>query len=231
VVVAAHNEAERLADTLAALARVFPGAPTWVADDGSSDASAEIAGESGARVLSSGRAIGKGAAMTGAVRIAVRELSARPVETGDQRIIVLCDGDLGDSAGALAALARSVASGEADVAVGAFAKRAGGGFGLALGFARWAIARRCGLRTRAPISGQRALSVGVLDAVLPFAPGFGMELGMTIDAVRAGYRLVEIELALEHRVSGRTPAGFLHRGSQLRDFVRVYVSRRKRWRA
>ena len=30
--------------------------------------------------------------------------------------------------------------------------------------------------------------------LLPFAPGFGMELGMTIDALRAGYRVVEVEL-------------------------------------
>ena len=43
VVVAAHNEADRIAATLAALARAFPGAPVWVADDGSRDATAEIA--------------------------------------------------------------------------------------------------------------------------------------------------------------------------------------------
>ena len=35
---------------------------------------------------------------------------------------------------------------------------------------------------------------------------------MTIDAVRAGYRLCEIELDLEHRATGRTVGGFLHRG-------------------
>ncbi len=37
MIVAAYNEAERIAATLAALARAFPGAPLWVADDGSSD--------------------------------------------------------------------------------------------------------------------------------------------------------------------------------------------------
>jgi hypothetical protein len=66
----------------------------------------------------------------------------------------------------------------------------------------------------------------VLADVLPFAPGFGMELGMTIDAVRAGYRVIEIELELAHRASGRTLAGFAHRGRQLVDFVRVYLARR-----
>jgi len=52
-----------------------------------------------------------------------------------------------------------------------------------------------------------------------------MEIGMTVDAVRAGYRLGEYEIDLEHRVTGRTLSGFLHRGAQLRDFVRVFLSR------
>ena len=62
--------------------------------------------------------------------------------------------------------------------------------------------------------------------MLPFAHGFGMEIGMTIDAVRAGHRVAEIELDLAHRASGRTLAGFAHRGRQLVDFVRAYLARR-----
>jgi hypothetical protein len=65
----------------------------------------------------------------------------------------------------------------------------------------------------------------VLRDVIPFADGFGMELGMTIDALRAGYRLAEIELDLSHRATGRTPRGFAHRARQLRDFVRAYRAR------
>ena len=95
-----------------------------------------------------------------------------------------------------------------------------------VGFARFAIRRRCGLRTRAPISGQRALRADVLPDVLPFARGFGMELGMTIDAARAGHRVLELELDLSHRASARTPSGFLHRGRQLADFIRAYIARR-----
>ncbi len=51
---------------------------------------------------------------------------------------------------------------------------------------------------------------------------------MTVDAVRAGYRVGEYELDLEHRATGRTAAGFRHRAVQLRDFVRVYFSRARR---
>ena len=64
------------------------------------------------------------------------------------------------------------------------------------------------LQMRAPISGQRALRASVLEDVLPFAPGFGMEIGMTIDAARAGHRIAEVELDLSHRATGRTLSGF-----------------------
>lgn len=247
MVVAARDEAERIAATLAALARAFPDAPIWVADDGSADATGELARAAGARVVRSERAVGKGAAVTRAAREALRDANV-PIDepratidelpttangpltttrhTNSKSIFVLCDGDLGDSALELAALADAVARGDADVAVGAFATRAGGGFGLALGFARWAIRRRCGLQTVAPISGQRALSERALRDTLPFAGGFGMEVGMTIDAVRAGHRVLELELQLAHRATGRTPAGFAHRARQLADFARVYVARR-----
>jgi hypothetical protein len=66
----------------------------------------------------------------------------------------------------------------------------------------------------------------VLRGLLPLAPGFGLETGMDIDAVRAGHRVREIELDLEHRATGRTPGGFVHRARQLRDIVRVYRLRR-----
>lgn len=248
LIVTAYNEAEQIGATLAALAAAFPGRPVFLADDGSSDATPEIARAAGARVLRSERVIGKGGAATLAARAALRDAVAKNVggEGGRagagnaaaeavrdagagggarESIFVLCDGDLGGSAVELSALARAVERGEADVAVAAFSRRVGGGVGLARGFARWAIRRRCGLTTVAPISGQRALSARALADVLPFAHGFGMELGMTIDAVRAGHRVAEIELDLLHRASGRTLAGFAHRAGQLADFVRAYLAR------
>jgi glycosyltransferase involved in cell wall biosynthesis len=223
VIVTVHNEAERIAATLAGLAVAFPGASVWVADDGSTDATAEIARLTGARVVSSERLIGKGGAATLAARDALRS-GAGGVD--GETVFVLCDGDLGESACALGPLSQAVRSGDADLAVAVFATRVGGGLGVAVGFASWAILRACGLRTRAPISGQRALSAQTLEDVLPFARGFGMELGMTIDAVRAGHRVGEIQLDLAHRATGRTIAGFAHRGRQLADLLRAYAARR-----
>jgi glycosyltransferase involved in cell wall biosynthesis len=221
VVVAARNEADRVGETVKALRATFPAAAIWVADDASTDGTADLAMAAGAQVVSRGKPHGKGANVTAAAEAAL-SASPRP------ELILLCDGDLGASAARLAPLVEAVRGGECDLAVAGFARRVGGGFGLALGFAGWAIRRRCGFEAQAPISGQRALRVEALRATLPFAPGFGMEIGMTVDAVRAGYRVGEYELDLEHRATGRDAAGFRHRAVQLRDFVRVYFARSRR---
>ncbi len=219
-IVAARNEADRIGRTIAALRAAFPGAALWVADDASGDGTAEAAIAAGAKVVSRGRPHGKGANVTAAAEAA---LNADPAP----RLVLLCDGDLGASAAVLSPLVKAVRQEECDLAVAAFSRRVGGGFGLALGFARWAVRRLCGLETQAPISGQRAMRVEVLRATLPFARGYGMEVGMTVDAVRAGYRLREYELDLSHRPTGRNLAGFAHRARQLADFARVYLSRRR----
>jgi glycosyltransferase involved in cell wall biosynthesis len=219
VIVAARNEADRIAETLGALRGALPGAALWVADDASSDGTAEAAMAAGAQVAVRGRPHGKGANVSAGAEAA---LSAEP----GPGLVLLCDGDLGASAAALVPLVGAVESGECDLAVAAFSRRVGGGFGVALGFARWAIRRRCGLETSAPISGQRAMRAEVLRTALPFARGYGMEVGMTIDAVRAGYRLREYELDLSHRATGRSLSGFVHRARQLADFGRVYLARR-----
>jgi glycosyltransferase involved in cell wall biosynthesis len=218
VVVSAYNEAERLGETLAAVRAAFPGARVLVADDHSTDATPDIAAAAGAELVRAPRHVGKGGANTRAV-----ERVLEPPHT-----VVLCDGDLGRSASELPRLVEALRDDEGDLAVASFARRVGGGFGLAVGFSRWAIRRRTGgaVAPNAPISGQRALRPEVVPHVLPFAPGFGMETAMTIDAHRAGFRLVEVELPLEHRATGRTVGGFVHRGRQLLSFARVYFSRR-----
>jgi glycosyltransferase involved in cell wall biosynthesis len=218
-IVAARNEADRIGETVRALRGAFPAARVWVADDASEDGTTEAAMAAGAEVVSRGRPHGKGANVSAAAEAALSV-------PDPPRLVLLCDGDLGGSAARLAPLVEAVRGGECDLAVAAFSRRVGGGFGLALGFSRWAIRRRCGLETEAPISGQRAMRAEVLRAVLPLAPAYGMEIGMTVDAVRAGYALREYELDLEHRATGRNLAGFLHRARQLRDFARVYRSRR-----
>ena len=219
VVIAAYNEGDRIADTVTALTAAFPGAKIFVADDGSSDDTAARAAQAGAEVVSSGKLIGKGGAAT---------LGARAALLTEPELVLLCDGDLAGSAAALGVLLEAVERGEGDVAVARFARKVGGGFGFAVGFARWAINNLVGLEFAAPISGQRAIRAEALAQVLPFAPRFGMEIGMTVDATRAGFSVVEVEVDLEHRATGRSWRGFAHRFRQLLDFIAVWFSRRLR---
>ena len=222
VIIAARNEADRIGQALVALGESFPGAALYVADDASDDATREIAEALEARVVSRDRPAGKGGNVTLAAEAALAEQ-----EAAEERIVLLCDADLGASAEALRPLVDAIAAGEADLTIAAFRRRVGGGVGAALGFSRWATEKRAGVRLGAPISGQRALTGSSLRRLLPFAPRYGMETGMNIDAIRAGMRIEEIELDLEHRATGRTLGGFIHRGRQLKDFMLVYLSRRK----
>ena len=219
VVIAAYNEGDRIADTVTALKAAFPGAKIFVADDGSRDDTAARAVQAGAEVVSSGKLIGKGGAAS---------LGARAALLTEPELVLLCDGDLAGSAAALGVLLEAVERGEGDVAVARFARKVGGGFGFAVGFERWAINNLVGLEFAAPISGQRAIRADALAQVLPFAPRFGMEIGMTVDATRAGFSVVEVEVDLEHRATGRSWSGFTHRFRQLLDFIAVWFSRRLR---
>jgi hypothetical protein len=173
----------------------------------------------GVRVVSRRRSFGKGGNVTAAAEAALGELE------GDASVL-LCDADLGMSAGELASLLEVVEAGECDLAVARFARPEGGGFGFAVGYARRAVERLCGVRLEAPLSGQRAMRASTLRGLLPLADGWGLEAGMTVDALRAGFRLREYELPLKHRATGRTPAGFLHRARQLRDIRRAVRERR-----
>jgi glycosyltransferase involved in cell wall biosynthesis len=221
-IVTARDEADRIQATIAAVREAFPGVRVVLAESGSRDATAALAERAGAEVVrTSSRRRGKGASATTAARAAL----SSPGASG--ATFLLCDGDLGISAGRLGPLVEAVESGDCDLAVAAFARRLGGGFGLAVGFARWAIRDLTGLELRAPISGQRALRGASLELLLPFADGFGMETGMTIDAARAGLVVKEIEIDLEHRATTRSLSGFAHRGRQLANFARTYLARRR----
>src|SRR5207344_1809068 len=195
VLVAARDEERSIEPAVRALRIRFPQADVLVADDGSRDGTAAVAERAGARVVRLPR-LGKGQALA----LAEREAASGP--------LLLCDADLeGDPSPLLGV--------EADLAIAAFAERQGGGFGLAKRAARSLVSTFSGFEAREPLSGQRALSPAAREACFPTAPGFGCEVRMTIDAVREGLTVQELELPLSHRRTGRDAAGFAHRGRQL----------------
>jgi len=199
VLVAARDEEARIAQTVDALRAAFPDAEVVVADDGSRDGTAAAAEAAGARVVYLPRR-GKGQALT----LAERTCGEGP--------LLLCDADVEGDLGPL------VESG-ADLAVARFARRVGGGLGLAKGIASRLVRARTGRVLAEPLSGQRALSQRARAAVFPVAAGFGVETRMTVDALRAGLDVQEVEIDLAHRATRRDLAGFVHRGRQLVDLL------------
>ena len=89
MIVSAYQEEERIAPTLAAVARAFPGARVLVADDGSRDRTPDAVRAAGVELVRSERSIGKGGAMT---------LAAQRLLESPPAIVVLCDGDLEETA-------------------------------------------------------------------------------------------------------------------------------------
>ena len=75
------------------------------------------------------------------------------------------------------------------------------------------------------LSGQRCLTRRAFELASPLAAGWGMEVGMTIDILRAGLRIEEVDIDLQHRATGRDLAGQVHRAKQLRDVTRALAAR------
>ena len=203
--VPAKDSAGSVGATVSAAAAVAGVDEVVVIDDGSRDGTAPAAARAGARVVRLDVNAGKG----GAVRAGV---AATPYAD----VYLLLDADLGPSAGQAAALLAPVLAGTAELTV-AVLPAAGrqGGFGMVRRLATAGVRRATGgrLAPRAPLSGQRAVRADILRS-LALAERFGLETAMTIDAVRAGATVLEVDVAMDHRHTGRSLAGFRHRAVQ-----------------
>lgn len=226
VVISAYGEAGRIGPTVAAAA-ALPGVDlVVVVDDGSRDggATSRIAAEHGAIVVRHPRNRGKGAAMeTGAATVAA--LEAREGRA-DARFLLFLDADLADSAAAAAPLIAPIRAGLAGMTIAVLPPQTGaGGHGFVVRLARDGIRRAVGFTPTQPLSGQRCLTRAAFAAALPLAHGFGVETGLTIDVLRAGIRVLEVEADLRHRATGNDLAGQLHRARQYGDVARALAVR------
>ena len=226
VVIPARNEADRVGATVLAAASI-PGADiVVVVDDGSTDGTAAVAEAAGARVVRHARNRGKAAALeTGAAAVALLE-SAGPGAAVPHYLLFL-DADLGQSAAAAGPLAEPVRQGTADMTIAVFSDRVRrGGFGVVTAASGSGIARATGWRPAQPLNGQRCLTRAAFEAALPLAPGWGIETGLTIDLLRQGMRITEVEVPLAHRATGNDWRSQLHRARQLVGVARALAVRR-----
>ena len=209
--VPAFDEAATVADTVRAVISTPGVRHVLVVDDGSSDETAAEAERAGAAVLRMGSNRGKGAAVEAGLDLV------------EDDIVLLLDADLGDTACQAAALLEPVAAGMADMTVARFPPPPDkAGFGLVKGLARWGIRTLGGgFVAHAPLSGQRALTRRAVQAVRPLGERYGLEVALTVRALRAGLRVVEVPTTMSHAATGRDLRGFVHRGRQFVDVTRT----------
>ena len=103
-------------------------------------------------------------------------------------------------------------------------KQKRGGHGIVLGLAGAGIERATGWRPAEPLNGQRCLTRAAFEAARPLADGWGAETGLTIDLLRQGMRVTEVEVPLTHRATGKDLHSQLHRAHQLADVARALAS-------
>lgn len=185
VVIPALNEGRRIAGVVRHAFADPCTAEVVVVDDSSTDDTAEQAAAAGARVITS-TMLGKGASMRDGVAVAACET------------IVFLDGDLtGLRDGVIAALAAPVLAGTADLVKGRFGR--GGGRVTEL-------TAKPMLRVFFPEVAHLAQPLGGLVGArrallqqLEFEDGYGVDIGLVLDAVVHGARLAEVDIGrLEH---------------------------------
>jgi glucosyl-3-phosphoglycerate synthase len=185
VVIPALNEARRVAEVVAYALADPATAEVVVVDDSSIDETVRLAREAGARVVTSSM-LGKGASMRDGVQAAQEEL------------LVFLDGDLaGLRPGIVTDLCHPLLVNEADFVKARFGR--GGGrvteltakpmlkvfFPEVAHFAQ-------------PLGGIIAARRSLLSS-LNFEGGYGVDVGLLLDAQRAGARLAEVDIgSLEH---------------------------------
>ena len=221
--IVAHNQARRIAATVRA-ARAIPGIDlVLVVDDASGDNTQELARKAGAVVVRHSHHRGRTASVeTGASVIAMRDEPGRP-----SRAILLLPGALGHHAIGAAPLVPAVTEHVADLAI-ALTEVSGKSTGTSAKAARRAIERASGWVPAEPLGAIRCLTREALEAAIPMAHGAGLEVGMTIDVLRAGLTVTEVECEIRHKPQGSPGRSAPARATQYRDVMMAVTARRVR---
>ncbi len=190
IILPAKNEAGGLGKTLPALKKLYPAAEIIVVDDGSTDDTASIAHNGGARVVSHPYSKGNGAAIKSGVRAATGE------------ILVFMDADGQHKPEDVARLLARLNEGY-DMVVGARSRASQAGAhraaanGLYNRLASWMVEQQVEDLT----SGFRAVKAGLFRQFLYMLPnGFSYPTTITMSFFRAGYSVVYEPIIAPERI-------------------------------
>lgn len=177
VILPAKNEAAGLRCTLPALKALMPSAEIIVVDDGSSDATVEVASAYGAKVLSSPYSMGNGAAIKRGARAATGE------------ILIFMDADGQHDPACISKLLAKLEQGY-DMVVGArnWGDQAGVHRGAANAFYNWLASHMTGFAVKDLTSGFRVVRADKFREFLHLLPnGFSYPTTSTMAFFRSAY--------------------------------------------
>ncbi len=221
--VVANNEAQSVADTVRAALSMPSVDLVIVVDDGSTDDTQDAAREAGATVVRHSHHRGRAAALETGVAVAgMRDEPGLPA-----RHLLIMDAGLGDEAIGAAPLVPPVVEGVTDLAIALTDLPPNGrATGMAAALARNAIERACGWSPEQPLSRVRCLTREAFEEALPLSRGAGLEPGITLDVLLAGYSATEVPTDIPGRrlpASRRTPPMRMNRYRE----VMVAISSRR----
>ena len=224
IIIPAYNEEDKIKDTLESIKSIETINKIIVVDDGYSDKTTEKASQVQSekiKVFTLDKNKGKGFALNYGLKIAM--------ENAD--IIGFLDGDLGSSSSEVEKLITPIINNEADVIIAKFppAKKKGG-LGFVKGLAKQSVLDMTGEELDATLSGQRLFKKEVLQQFEEIPFGYGVEVGMTIDILKKGYKIKEVLVNMTHSETGRDLKGFIHRGKQYYHIKKVLRKKKKEWR-
>ena len=217
VIIPAYNEEKRIVNTLLAVKGISQIQNILVMDDGSKDHTfLKASSVQGIEVVRKEVNEGKGKALYEGIE--------RVIEDAD--IIVFADADLEESAKDIEKLIIPIIEDVADVTIAKFpSAKKKGGFGLVKKLAKTGVYINTGRQLDTVLSGQRAFKKEVIQHINHGYTGYGVELGMTIDILNNGYRIQEVEVNMHHNETGRDLSGFIHRGRQFFQILRVLIKK------
>jgi glycosyltransferase involved in cell wall biosynthesis len=198
LVIPALNEEAALRCLLAELPRNFA---QWVivVDNGSTDATAAVARDAGAVVVSEPmRGYGR------ACFIGFKTAHSLGAET-----IIFMDGDGSDDPADLPLIVAPISEGRADFVIGSrVSKRAErGAVPLQARLGNWLVSRLIGVLYGVrlhDIGSFRAIRCSLLEALHMREMTFGWPVEMLVKAARAHYRIIEVPIHYRHRSHGRS---------------------------
>ncbi|MEO0478875.1 MAG: glycosyltransferase family 2 protein, partial [Planctomycetota bacterium] len=172
-----------------------------VADNGSTDRSADVAREAGARVVSA-PVRGYGSACSGGLA-SLRE---------NCRFVLFCDADGADDLARLRDVVTPVLDGEADLVIGSrvLGESEPGALSVQQRFGNWLAARLLRIFHRAEVTDLgpfRCVSREALDRIQMVDRGFGWTVEMQAKAYGLGLRTKEVPVDAKRRIAGKSKIG------------------------